>query len=213
MSSQAEVHSVEALRDFRAALALYGEDVLAALGAADAEIRRTVQWLQQDRPFYWQEQIKRRRDRVAAARADLFRLKLQKTPEHHPSLAEPKERLRQAEAALQDAEKRLLAVRKWQPALQQAALEYHASVQRLKDLAAADVPRAMGLLARIVEALEAYLLVQPPEGAPSTTTATAGSGVARLAPAFQAVAREILEKGEPAADEPPTDPQLPEEGP
>ncbi|AMV39409.1 hypothetical protein [Planctomyces sp. SH-PL62] len=213
MSSQAEVHSVEALRDFRAALALYGEDVLAALGAADAEIRRTVQWLQQDRPFYWQEQIKRRRDRVAAARADLFRLKLQKTPEHHPSLAEPKERLRQAEAALQDAEKRLLAVRKWQPALQQAALEYHASVQRLKDLAAADVPRAMGLLARIVEALEAYLRIQPPEGSPSTTTEAAGGGVARLTPAFQAVAREILEKDEPADDEPPTDPQLPEEDP
>src|SRR5262249_25758784 len=162
MSSQAEVRSIEALKDFRSALALYGEDTLAALGAAEAEVRRTVLWLQQDRPYYWQEQIKRRRERVASARADLFRLKLQKTPEHHPSLAEPKERLRHAEASLQDAEKRLTLVRKWQPALQQAVLEYHGGVQRLKDMAAADVPAAMALLARIVDALEAYLRVEVP---------------------------------------------------
>lgn len=200
MSNQAEVHSIDALRDFRAALTLYGEDALAALGAAEAEIRRTVQWLQQERPMYWQEQIKRRRERVAAARADLFRLKLQKTPEHHPSLAEPKERLRVAEASLQDAEKRLMAVRKWQPALNQAVMEYHGSVQRLKDLAATDVPRAAALLARIVEALEAYLQVHPPAGG-GVSTATEG-GIARATPELEAVAREVIDHDEAAEADP-----------
>ncbi|MDG3003031.1 hypothetical protein [Paludisphaera mucosa] len=210
MSSQAEVHSVEALRDFRVALALYGEDALAALGAADAELRRTVQWLQQDRPFYWQEQIKRRRERVASARADLFKLKLQKTPEHHPSLSEPKERLRQAEASLQDAERRLTLVRKWQPALQQAAMEYHGSVQRLKDLAASDVPRAIGLLTRIVEALEAYLDVTAPAG--GLDGAGAASSMARATPAMEAVAAEILGRDEPDVAFPAVSP-APEEAP
>ena len=196
MSSQTQVHSIEALREFRAALALYGEDVLAALGAADAEIRRTAQWLQQDRPYYWQEQIKRRRERVAAARADLFRLKLQKTPEHHPSLAEPKERLRLAEAALRDAEHRLTATRKWQPAFQQAVIEFHGSVQRLKDLAASDVPRAMDLLARIVDALEAYRSIQPPAGGdPAAPT----EGISRAAPEWEAVAVEVLAQEAPPA--------------
>jgi hypothetical protein len=67
MSSQAEVRSIDALKDFRTALALYAEDTLAALGAVEAEVRRTGQWLQQDRPGYWQEQIKRRREQVASA--------------------------------------------------------------------------------------------------------------------------------------------------
>lgn len=194
MSNQAEVHSIDALRDFRVALALYGEDVQAALGAADAEIRRTVQWLQQDRPFYWQDQIKRRRERVATARADLFRLKLQKTPEHHPSLAEPKERLRMAEASLQDAEKRLILVRKWQPALHQAAIEYHASVQRLKDMASSEVPRAVALLAKIVEALEAYLQVHPPAGAGES-----GAAIARATPDMEALVRREID-GDEAVD-------------
>ena len=141
MSSQAEVHSIDALKDFRTVLALYSEDTLAALGAVEAEVRRTGQWLQQERPYYWQEQIKSAREQVASAKAEVFRRRLQKTPDYSPSLSEPMEILRRAEASLQDAEKRLLQVRKWQSLFHQAVLEYHGSIQRIKDLAASDVPR------------------------------------------------------------------------
>src|SRR5208337_4751327 len=164
MSSQAEVHSIDALKDFRTALALYSEDTLSALGAVEAEVRRTGQWLQQERPCYWQEQIKRRREQVASAKAEVFRRRLQKTPEYSPSLSEPMEILRRAEASLQDAEKRLLQVRKWQPLFHQAVLEYHGSIQRIKDLAASDVPRALTVLTRMIDALEAYLRIAPPPG-------------------------------------------------
>ena len=63
-------------------------------------------------------------------------------------MSEPMEILRKAEASLQEAEKRLTMVRKWQPLFQQAVLEYHGSIQRIKELAAADVPRAVNLLSR-----------------------------------------------------------------
>ena len=98
------------------------------------------------------------------ARADVFRKNLQKRPDHKPAMSEQKEALRKAEASLQDAEKRLALVRKWQPTFKHAVLEYHASVQRIKDLAAGDVPSAVNLLTRIVDALEAYLRVAPPSG-------------------------------------------------
>ncbi len=143
MSSQADVRSIDALKDFRVALALYEEDTLAALGAVEAEVRRTSQWLLQDRPVYWQEQIKRRREQVTAAKSEVFRRQLQKKPDYSPSMSEPMEILRKAEASLQEAEKRLTMVRKWQPLFQQAVLEYHGSIQRIKELAATDVPRAV----------------------------------------------------------------------
>ena len=91
------------------------------------------------------------------AKAEVFRRKLQKRPDYTPPMSEQMENLRKAEASLQDAEKRLTMVRKWQPRFQHAVLEFHASVQRLKDIAATDVPNAALLLGRIVEALEAYL--------------------------------------------------------
>ena len=164
MSSQAEVHSIDALKDFRTALALYSEETLAALGAVEAEVRRTGALASAGPPRLLAGTDQRRREQVAAAKAEVFRRKLQKTPEHHPSLSEPMEILRRAEASLQDAEKRLALVRKWQPLFQQALLEYHGSIQRIKDLAASDVPRAVNVLTRMIDALEAYLRVAAPSG-------------------------------------------------
>jgi hypothetical protein len=195
MSSQATVHSVEALKDFRVALALYSEDTLGALGAIDAEVRRTVRWLEQERPAYWQDQIKRRRELVSQARAEVFRKNLQKRADYTPPMSEQKENLRKAEASLQDAEKRLTMVKKWQPRLQHAALEYHASVQRLKDLAGADIPAAVDLLSRLIDALEAYLQVQPPSGTGLDSVPTRASG------AMESIATRILDEA-PAAVSP-----------
>jgi hypothetical protein len=198
MSSQAEVHSIDALKDFRTALALYSEDTLSALGAVEAEVRRTGQWLQQERPYYWQEQIKRRREQVAAAKAEVFRRRLQKTPEYSPSLSEPMEILRRAEASLQDAEKRLLQVRKWQPLFHHAVLEYHGSIQRIKDLAASDVPRAVTVLTRMIDALEAYLRVAPPSGLGLETSPAQPPAqtvpAARTSPAeFETIAIKVID--------------------
>jgi hypothetical protein len=202
MSGSASVHSIEALKDFRAVLALYGDDTLAALGAVDAEVRRTTRWLAEDRPVYWQNQIKLRRERVAEAKAEVFRRKLQKTPDHSPSLAEPMELLRRAEAALLDAERRLVLVRKWQPRLQQAALEYQASTRRIKTMAAGEVPRAVGLLGRLVDALEAYLRVAPP-AAPSGVPGRDG---------FDSVAAGVLDADDAEPERAPEPEPAPEAG-
>ena len=164
MSSQVSVRSIESLKDLRVALALYGEDTLGALGAVEAEVRRTLRWLQEERPVYWAEQIKRRREQVSAARAEVFKKNLQKRADYNPPMSEQKENLRKAEVSLQDAEKRLAAVKKWQPLFKQAVLEYHASIQRIKDLSASDVPRAVNVLTRMIDSLESYLRVAPPSG-------------------------------------------------
>jgi hypothetical protein len=175
MSTQASVHSVEALKELRAALALFAEDSLAALGGVDMEIRRTIQWLQHDRTSYWQQQIKRRREAVAAAQAEVFRRKLAQSRDHTPAYSEQKEILRKAEANLRDAEMRAALVKKWQPALQQAVLEYRASTRRMADISRGDVPRAMAVLVKMIDALEAYLRVAPPSGvsAPSRLSSIA----------------------------------------
>ncbi len=213
MSSQATVHSVDALKDFRVALALYSDDTLGALGAIEAEVRRTVRWLEQERPAYWQDQIKRRRELVSQARAEVFRKNLQKRPDYTPPMSEQKENLRKAEASLQDAEKRLTMVRKWQPKLQHAVLEYHGSVQRLKDAAGADLPAAVDLLSKLVDALEAYLRIQPPSGTglesgPIRASAELESIATRMiaeAPAATSPAARVPEASEseapPAPDE------------
>lgn len=164
MSNQADVRSIQALKDFRVALALFAEDVLAALGGVGMEARRSLQWVQHDRRDYWQEQVKRRREQVAQAQSEVFRRKLAKTADNTPAMSEQKELLRKAEAALKDAEYRVTLVKKWEPALQQAVLEYQATTRRISNLAGGDVPRAMAVLERMIIALEAYLNLTSPSG-------------------------------------------------
>jgi hypothetical protein len=177
MSTQADVHSIDSLKEFRVALALFSEEALSALGSVDMEVRRTIQWLQHDRREYWQQQIKRRREQVAQAKAEVFRRKLAKTSDYTPAMSEQKELLRRAEASLQDAETRAALVKKWEPALQQAALEYRASTRRISNFASGDVPRAAALLDRLIDALEGYLRVALPSSSstvplPSLATIT-----------------------------------------
>jgi hypothetical protein len=216
MSTQAAVHSIEALKEFRVALALFAEDVLAALGAVDMEIRRTALWLQQDRRTYWQEQIKRRKEQVAEANAEVFRRKLQQRPDYTPAYSEQKELLRRAEISLRDAERRAALVKKWEPALQQAILEYHGTTRRIKDLASGDVPRAIVALERMIEALEAYLREAPPSGlaALESIAETVLSDDAGLAvtPAPSAPTADIPEVEETSnlVPESPADPDEPE---
>jgi len=201
MSSQASVHSIDALKDLRVALALYGDDTLGALGAVEAEVRRTLRWLQEERPVYWHEQIKRRREQVATARAEVFKRNLQKRPDYTPPMSEQKENLRKAEASLQEAEKRLAMVKKWQPLIKQAVLEYHGSIQRLKDLAAGDVPRAVNVLSRMIDSLEAYLSVAAPSGlGPEAAASPAGAAATTMAVAqFASIATKVLDEDEAAA--------------
>ena len=207
MSSQIAVNSIDALKDLRVAMALYGEETLGALGAIGAELRRTVYWLQQERPAYWQDQIKRRREKVSSAKAELFRRQLSKTSGSTPSTTEQVENLRRAEASLEDAERRLMLTRKWQSQLNQAILEYHASTRRIKTLASGEVPGAVNLLTRLIDALEDYLRLSAPSGS-GTASASAGStSVTTPPPAFEAIATKMID------DEPPPDVADSEESP
>jgi hypothetical protein len=198
LSSQADVRSIDALKEFRAILALYAEEAQGALGAVKMEAKRTLRWVQQDRKSYWSEQIKRRREQVTSARAEVARRKLAKTPEHTPAFSEQKELLRRAEAGLREAEMKVALIKKWEPALQQAVLELYAGIRRIGDLAATDVPRASMLLGRLVDALEAYTRVVAPSG----VAIVQGSD-----PGFTSIANGIMteaenEAVEPALDEP-----------
>jgi hypothetical protein len=205
LSSQADVRSIDALKDFRAILALYAEEAQGALGAVKMEAKRTVQWVQHDRKTYWAEQLKRRREQVTSARAEVMRRKLAKTPEHTPAFSEQKELLRQAEAGLREAEMKIALIKKWEPTLQQAVLELYAGIRRISDLSGTDTVRASMLLGRLVDALEAYTRVAVPsgvailEGSTSSTFAT----IAEMIMTEAEAEAECQKEPETAEPEPP----------
>jgi len=218
MSTQANVQSIEALRDFRAALVAFADEALGALGAVDMEIRRTQQWLQHDQRMFWQGEIKRRREQVSMARSELARRKLGKMYGHGTSHSEQKEILDRAEGRMKEAEARAAMVKKWEPLLQQAVLEYHGQSRRVADLIGGDMPRSMALLDRIIASLDAYASLSAPSGALAGDpigNSGAEASVA-LAPAESPNEQETpAQVGEGAGDVPGSDldPNTPHPGP
>ncbi len=76
MRKTADVRSIDALKDARAALAEFRESAGVSLSEAQSDIQRTIWWLQNDRRTFWQHELRRREEKVNQARTDLYRAKL-----------------------------------------------------------------------------------------------------------------------------------------
>jgi hypothetical protein len=165
MALPVDVRSVDVLRDFRAALCAFGEDVRSALAGTDMEISRVVDWLTNDRRLYWQAEIKRRRDLLSQAKSELHRKRTSRMFGHEGSLSEPHELVRTAMQRLEEAERKLERVKRWAQPLQQAVMEYRGASRPLADALDSDLERGLASLDRMVGALEQYLSDAPPSTA------------------------------------------------
>ena len=162
MSGSANVTSIESLGQLRAALCTFGEKAADALLAADAEIHRTVDWLD-DQIGYWKHEVRRWEDEVFRARTELSRRRMLRIGDRPPDCTEQEEALEHARQALVHAEDQVETTRRWQRLWQEAMTEYSGPVGQFKSLLEGELPRAIALLERKIESLDAYVgLVAPP---------------------------------------------------
>lgn len=162
MSQSANVRSIGAIHDFKIALANFAEDARNALTGTEMELRRARNWLQREQLSYWQTQVKRRNEQVSMARTELHRRRLSQQGSDAISDTEQKENLRAAVRRLEEAERKVVLVKKWIPILEHAISEYHSAAQPLGDRLTGALVNSMTLLDRMVASLEAYLAVAPP---------------------------------------------------
>jgi hypothetical protein len=162
MSQSANVRSLQAIRDFRVAMANFGDDARNALSSVEMEIRRTRDWLQRDQYAYWQSQVKRRLEEVSIARTELHRRKLSQQGSDAVSDTEQKENLRLAQRRLEEAERKVALIKKWVPILEHAISEYHSAAQPLGDRLSGQFVSSLALLERMVVSIESYLALEAP---------------------------------------------------
>jgi hypothetical protein len=193
MSQSANVRSVEAIHDFKVALANFAEDARNALGSSEMEIRRTRDWLQRDQLSYWMSQIKHCNEKVSMARTELFRRKISQQGSDAVSDTEQKENLKLAQRRLEEAEDKVKIIKKWIPVFDHAIAEYHATSQPLGDRLSGTLVNSMTLLERMITSLEAYIATAPPTTPiipPTSTAATPGSVASTPASAATVTATE-----------------------
>lgn len=170
MADAARILATEAMGEAREALAEFAETVGRILTGVDADIQRTSQWLQHDRPAYWKHQIRQREDEVLRAKAAIASKQLAAAPEP-ASVVEERKALDRAKRRLEEARKRQEATRKWAVVFEREAMLYKGAAQPLRAMVAGQIPAGLIQISRMMESIEQYLAIRP---APSEAEPVSG---------------------------------------
>lgn len=162
MGSQAKIHDSKALLDTKAALASFVEAVTAALATMDSDMSRVGLWLQQDRPLHWKHEIRRREEKVLAAKAAIHRKIISQAPEP-VSLVLERKAVAKAQERLDSARARWEASKRWATVWEREAQLFKGGVGDLSAAIHARVPHAMQRLERMLLSLEQYERLEAPK--------------------------------------------------
>jgi hypothetical protein len=112
MADGADVRSLDALRDWYAALAGYGEMLSEALAGVELEIRRAHDWLGEQLAC-WQRAVRECEEGVTRAKAELSQRQFQTWDGRTPDCTVQEKNLRVARARLEQAEEQVVKCRQW----------------------------------------------------------------------------------------------------
>lgn len=156
MNAPANVTSVDAIREFRAALLKFEHEMRDTMAELLMESRKAIEWIEHDRPQYWPAQARSASDALAVAANDLERCELAIRPDDKRGCHEQKMAVEASKRRLRFCEQQVEVVRKWRRTLQHDLNEFQGNVTRITDFVDADLPRAVAMLDRILGALDRY---------------------------------------------------------
>lgn len=165
MRESADVRSLDALRDARAALTRFRETVRLALSEAVSDVQRTTWWVASDRKAHWKAQLRRRNELMQQARSELARAELAATGSM-VSCREERGRVEKVKRAIEEAEEKLRTIGRWERALEREQSIFRAAMQPLSRAVEGDLPIADARLLSMMDALAKYVATAPPPSAP-----------------------------------------------
>lgn len=158
----ANVRDIESLQSFRAALIKFADELASVLDGIQIEIQRSVAWIEQDRPFYWNVQSRKAYDQVANTRTALTTCQMRTVAGRRPSCIEEKVAYDKAKRRLQHCQDQIKHVQSWATKLRRESDEFRGRLAPLQRLLEGDIPKMVGLLERMMTILEAYAEVARP---------------------------------------------------
>jgi hypothetical protein len=158
MSEAANVKSVDAIREFRAAVIEFAQTASTSLGESQSDVQRTIWWLQQDRLAHWQRELKNRNKKLAEARSALEQKEIQKV-----STVLEKRQVALWQTRVAEAEDKLVKIKRWVRELERELIRFKAQCQRLGRTLDGEVPQVIARIDRMLGSLEAYVHLRPKE--------------------------------------------------
>jgi hypothetical protein len=173
MSDTARVTSIDAVAAFRSALLTFEEEANAAVLSLDENCRRAQDWLDNEAPAYWRQEIRRCSDLVARTRSELETCKMRTVAGQRNSCLEQEQAYRAAQQKLRAAEEKIEIVKKWANRVRRELDDYRGRTMGMRMQLERDVPRTLGLLERTIASLDSYVERAQPADAGSSGSAPA----------------------------------------
>ena len=157
MSDSANITSVEAVTRFLSILRDRRDRAADILSAHSQEMRRVLEWFERELPFMWNQELRRRYDRVSEKRTEYENCKLRAMKGERKTCFEEKKAYDKARYRLREAEEKIDVIARWRTKFGQEAEETRGRLGKFQNMLDGDVERTIALLERMIDSLEAYL--------------------------------------------------------
>jgi len=156
MSSSANVLSIAALEELKAALMRFKSDARGSLETAEVEISRVRSWLQ-ERLAYWQSELKRRRRQLQEAEAALAGcLMLAAASAGYADCSPLEAAVIRAKRRVEEAEQELRVVQQYIKMIEDTIFSYQRQARQLVQILDNDLLKGAQLLSNSVAILSSY---------------------------------------------------------
>jgi hypothetical protein len=166
MSEAVHLRSIPALRDFRHALGTFRDDASSGIDMMLMELHRAIDWIEHERPAYWQNETRKAFELVASTRTALNTCLMRTVAGHRSSCIEEKQAHTAAKRRLQHCQEQIERVRRWGIKVRHEADEFRTRLAVLRRTLDGELPKGLAVLDRMATALESYagLNPEPPPG-------------------------------------------------
>ena len=151
------MNSLEALTEFKVRIIEFKDKIEDALTMLEQEILRAIDWLERDRPYYWDNQIRSAYDVIGEARANYETCRTRVVAGHRSMCLEEKKALEAAKRRLKVCQDKLEISKKWFINVRHEADEFRGRISQLRRCIDDDIPKTIALLEQMILALEAYV--------------------------------------------------------
>ena len=164
MATQARVTSIDTLEAFRANLILFLSRAHGSLDEVGDEVRRTRNWIQNDRRLHWEGEARRRKRVLDQAEQELFSARMSVL---RKTTTQQQVAVRKAQSAFDEAEGKLRNIKKWNRDYDNCTEPHVKSMEGFRHFLDQTLPKAISYLVRAQATLESYGAMQPPAATPS----------------------------------------------
>jgi hypothetical protein len=166
MTDSANVKSIDAVRQFAAAVIQFREEAKICVTRLEMEIGKVIGWLERDRPGFWKREAEHCDRRYAESRVMLHQCRMRRVGDFRPTCFEEQKMVQHCKQQLEFARKQVGVIRHWSITARQEADEYFGRATQLVQTLERDLPQLIALLQQSIDRLDNYNKVQLPSWSP-----------------------------------------------